>query len=226
MIRRRHRQRQDASPFRASRAPMPIWRRARRCRMPRPFPSPTFEDAIEAVRDRRYRSLHHPGGEFADRPHRRHPSSAARFRPAYRGRAFPAHPPSVAGPEGRDAGRHQKRLQPGARRWPSAATILRERKLMAHNWYDTAGSAKHVAELGDKSVAAIASVLAAEFYGLESPEGRCRGRASQRHALSDHVARGRARAQQRQGGDQFRLPGEECARPRSTRRWAASPPMA
>ena len=45
--------------------------------------------------------------------------------------------------------------------------ILRQRKLIAHNWYDTAGSAKHVAELGDKSVAAIASVLAAEFYGLK-----------------------------------------------------------
>jgi prephenate dehydratase len=46
-------------------------------------------------------------------------------------------------------------------------TILRERKLIAHNWYDTAGSAKHVAELGDKSVGAIASTLAAEFYGLK-----------------------------------------------------------
>jgi prephenate dehydratase len=46
-------------------------------------------------------------------------------------------------------------------------TLLRERKLVSHNWYDTAGSAKHVAELGDKSVAAIASSLAAEFYGLK-----------------------------------------------------------
>ena len=45
--------------------------------------------------------------------------------------------------------------------------ILRARKLTAHQWYDTAGSAKHVAELGDKSVAAIASTLAAEFYGLK-----------------------------------------------------------
>jgi prephenate dehydratase len=44
--------------------------------------------------------------------------------------------------------------------------LLRTRKLVAHHWYDTAGSAKHVAELGDKSVAAIASSLAAEFYGL------------------------------------------------------------
>lgn len=45
--------------------------------------------------------------------------------------------------------------------------LLRERKLTAHHWYDTAGSAKHIAELGDKSVAAIASSLAAEFYGLK-----------------------------------------------------------
>ena len=45
--------------------------------------------------------------------------------------------------------------------------LLRQRKLVAHNWYDTAGSAKHVAELGDKSAGAIASTLAAEFYGLK-----------------------------------------------------------
>ncbi|HSS14176.1 MAG TPA: prephenate dehydratase [Rhizomicrobium sp.] len=44
--------------------------------------------------------------------------------------------------------------------------LLRTRKLVAHHWYDTAGSAKHVAELGDKSAAASASSLAAEFYGL------------------------------------------------------------
>jgi prephenate dehydratase len=46
-------------------------------------------------------------------------------------------------------------------------TILRERKLVAHNWYDTAGSAKHVAELGDKTAGAIASTLAGELYGLQ-----------------------------------------------------------
>jgi len=45
--------------------------------------------------------------------------------------------------------------------------LLREHKWAVHNWYDTAGSAKHVAELADKSVAAIASNLAAEFYGLK-----------------------------------------------------------
>ena len=45
--------------------------------------------------------------------------------------------------------------------------LLRTHKWVAHNWYDTAGSAKHVAELGDKSAAAVASSLAAEFYGLK-----------------------------------------------------------
>jgi prephenate dehydratase len=38
---------------------------------------------------------------------------------------------------------------------------------VTHNWYDTAGSAKHVAELSDRCAAAIASSLAAEFYGLK-----------------------------------------------------------
>ena len=46
-------------------------------------------------------------------------------------------------------------------------SVLREMKLVTHTWYDTAGSAKHVAELGDKSAAAVASTLAAEFYGLK-----------------------------------------------------------
>jgi prephenate dehydratase len=45
--------------------------------------------------------------------------------------------------------------------------IIRRRKLKAHHWYDTAGSAKHVAELGDVHAGAIASVLAGEIYGLK-----------------------------------------------------------
>jgi prephenate dehydratase len=45
--------------------------------------------------------------------------------------------------------------------------IIRDMKLAAQNWYDTAGSAKHIAELADASVAAIASSLAGEIYGLE-----------------------------------------------------------
>jgi len=46
-------------------------------------------------------------------------------------------------------------------------TLLRERGLKAHNWHDTAGSARHVAELNDPGAAAIASTLAGEIYGLK-----------------------------------------------------------
>ncbi|HEY1613568.1 MAG TPA: prephenate dehydratase [Rhizomicrobium sp.] len=45
--------------------------------------------------------------------------------------------------------------------------IIRDMKLVAQNWHDTAGSARHIAELRDPSAAAIASSLAAEIYGLE-----------------------------------------------------------
>lgn len=45
--------------------------------------------------------------------------------------------------------------------------LIRERRLGARSWHDTAGAARHVAELGDPSVAAIASTLAAELYGLD-----------------------------------------------------------
>jgi prephenate dehydratase len=45
--------------------------------------------------------------------------------------------------------------------------IIRDMKLTAQNWHDTAGSARHVAELKDPTVAAIASALAGEIYGLE-----------------------------------------------------------
>ena len=45
--------------------------------------------------------------------------------------------------------------------------LIREMKLHAQEWHDTAGAARHVAELGDPSVAAVASRLAGELYGLE-----------------------------------------------------------
>ena len=45
--------------------------------------------------------------------------------------------------------------------------IIRELKLAPQHWHDTAGSARHVAELKDPTTAAIASSLAAEFYGLD-----------------------------------------------------------
>jgi prephenate dehydratase len=45
--------------------------------------------------------------------------------------------------------------------------VIRELKLKAENWHDTAGSAKHIAELKDPAVAAIASKMAGDLYGLD-----------------------------------------------------------
>jgi prephenate dehydratase len=45
--------------------------------------------------------------------------------------------------------------------------IIKELGLVEREWSDTAGSAKHVAELNDPSAAAIASRLAGELYGLD-----------------------------------------------------------
>jgi len=45
--------------------------------------------------------------------------------------------------------------------------IIRAMKLKPVLWADTAGAARHVAELKDPSIAAVASSLAAEIHGLE-----------------------------------------------------------
>jgi prephenate dehydratase len=45
--------------------------------------------------------------------------------------------------------------------------IIKELALNEREWSDTAGSAKHIAELGDPASAAIASRLAGELYGLD-----------------------------------------------------------
>jgi len=45
--------------------------------------------------------------------------------------------------------------------------VIRNLKLKAENWHDTAGSARHIAELKDPTVAAIASRMAGELYGLD-----------------------------------------------------------
>jgi prephenate dehydratase len=45
--------------------------------------------------------------------------------------------------------------------------IVKELNLKTQDWYDTAGSAMHVAKENDPSLAAIASKLAGEIYGLD-----------------------------------------------------------
>jgi prephenate dehydratase len=45
--------------------------------------------------------------------------------------------------------------------------MVKELGLIEKQWYDTAGAARHVAELKDPTCAAVASKLAGEIYGLE-----------------------------------------------------------
>ena len=75
--------------------------------------------------------------------------------------------------------------------------IIRERKLVAHNWYDTAGSAKHVAELKDPKAAAIASTLAGELYGLKVLKADVEDEHHNADALSRHGGHARRRARRR-----------------------------
>ncbi len=129
-------------------------------------PRPTFEDAIAAVRERETdlaiipieNSLH---GRIADIHH-----------------LLPEAGLYIVG-EHFHRVRHQLLGLKGARldglktvmsQGPALGQcrkIIRDRKLTAQNWHDTAGSARHVAELKDPGVAAIASSLAAEIYGLD-----------------------------------------------------------
>ncbi len=45
--------------------------------------------------------------------------------------------------------------------------ILRRLGVKGHMYHDTAGAARHIAEMGDKSYGAIASILSAEIYDLD-----------------------------------------------------------
>ena len=70
---------------------------------------------------------------------------------------------------------------------------------------DTAGSAAEIKELGDPSVAAIASELAGEIYGLVSLAREHRGRRAQHDPLPDHVARAEPAAARRPDRHDLRL---------------------
>jgi prephenate dehydratase len=130
------------------------------------IPCPTFEDAIEAVRDGHTdlaiipieNSLH---GRIADIHHLLPEAGlyivGEHFLPI-RHQLLGLKGASVAG---------LKTLYSQAPALGQCRKIIRELKLTAQNWHDTAGSARHVAELKDPTAAALASSLAGEFYGLE-----------------------------------------------------------
>ncbi len=49
--------------------------------------------------------------------------------------------------------------------------LIRRLGVKAHAYHDTAGAARHIAEMGDPTLGAIASKMSAEIYGLDILEG-------------------------------------------------------
>ncbi|HEY3637229.1 MAG TPA: prephenate dehydratase [Rhizomicrobium sp.] len=130
------------------------------------IPKPSFDDAVRAVRDGEAdralipieNSLH---GRIAD-IHRLLPDAGLYIIGEY----FHRVRHQLLGVPGATTG-GIKTVFSQAPALGQCRRIIGENKWTEQNWYDTAGSARHVAELNDTSVAAIASSLAAELYGLE-----------------------------------------------------------
>ncbi|MGH6829434.1 MAG: prephenate dehydratase [Rhizomicrobium sp.] len=129
-------------------------------------PQPSFEDAIDAVRASRCDLCIIPVenslmGRIAD-IHHLLPESGLHIVGEH---FLPIHHQLLglkdATPDG------IKSLYSQAPALAQARNLIRDRGLIAHNWYDTAGAAKHVAEMKDPSAAALASSLAGELYGLK-----------------------------------------------------------
>lgn len=130
------------------------------------IPKPTFEDAVEAVRSGETdlaiipieNSLH---GRIAD-IHHMLPDAGLYIVGEH---FLPIHL-QLLGIKGASLA-DLKQLYSQGPALGQCRKIIRELKLMPHEWYDTAGSAKHVAELNDNASAAVASALAGEMYGLD-----------------------------------------------------------
>jgi prephenate dehydratase len=131
-----------------------------------PVPYPTFDDAVAAVRDGETdlaiipveNSLH---GRIAD-IHHLLPDAGLYIV----GEHFHRVRHQLLGVKGAPLNGLKTVLSQGPA-LGQCRKLIRDMKLTAQNWHDTAGSARHVAELKDPTVAAIASELAGEIYGLD-----------------------------------------------------------
>ena len=128
-----------------------------------PLPCFSFEDALEAVKDGRAAHAIIPiensqHGRVAD-IHFLLPESDL----SIVGEHFmPIHHALMALGEGPFSAAYSHPQALGQSRF-----FLRERGIVPMSYADTAGAAAYVAELGDRSVAAIAPIIAAELYGLK-----------------------------------------------------------
>ena len=102
--------------------------------------------------------------------------------------------------------------------------IIRELGVSAEVAADTAGSARYVAELGDPKRGALASRLAAEIYGLDILREDVEDEAHNTTRFIILSPRGDPRAGMATArSSPPSSSASATCRPRSTRRWAASP---
>ena len=131
-----------------------------------PLPCPTFEDALGRDLLGGGRSRHDPdresvAGRVADIHH-----LLPAVRPVHRRRMVPADPSQLMALRGTKL-TDIKTVESHVHALGQCRRIIRKLGIKPIVAADTAGSARDVAERGDKSVAAIASRLAAEIYGLD-----------------------------------------------------------
>ena len=131
-----------------------------------PLPCPTFEDALAAISSGEADLGMIPiensvAGRVADIHH-----LLPTVRPVHRRRMVPADPPSIDGAEGRQT-RDIKTVESHVHALGQCRRIIRKLGVRPIVAADTAGSARDVAERSDRTVAAIASKLAADIYGLD-----------------------------------------------------------
>ncbi|HWA03064.1 MAG TPA: prephenate dehydratase, partial [Rhizomicrobium sp.] len=130
------------------------------------IPKPTFEDAVEAVRSGETdlaiipveNALH---GRIAD-IHHLLPEAGLYIV----GEHFLPIRLQLLGPKGAKLSDVKTVFSQGPA-LGQCRKLIREMKLKAQEWHDTAGSARHVAELNDPTSAAVASKMAGEIYGLD-----------------------------------------------------------
>jgi hypothetical protein len=189
-----------------------------------PCPAPPSRTRWARSRPAR-RPRHDPDREFGRRPRRRHPSSAAASA-STSSASSSADPPSIDGRlkahKSADIKTVESHVHALGQCRASSASSASSRSSRA----TPPAARRDVSERKDKSVAAIASRLAAQIYGLDIlAEGR-RGRGPQHHRF---VVLAREANWAKQGsGPVVTLLFFGCAicPPRSTRRSAVSPPTA
>ena len=187
---------------------------------------PDLRGCLRRGDQRRGRARHDPDREFGRRPRRRHPSPDAAVGPAYRRRVVPAGEASIDGAEGRDARRHQDRRKPRpcARPVPQHHPQAEDQGDRCRRYRGLRARSRR-ARRQDLRVDRAAARRPRSTASISSPRTSRTRPTTPRASSCWRASRNGPKA----ATARWSPPSSSgCAtfRPRSTRRWAASPPTA